>query len=74
MTWEQKEQVLRELFARMNGAKSNKENNKQIVPLSKLNKINNEIENDFNDDDDDESLKYMDRRDLLKSSNLGKST
>lgn len=65
LTWEQKEQVLRELFARMNGNKA-----------KKANKLNGEkplaIENvkskrdSFDSNDDDNDLKQMDRVNLKR--------
>ncbi len=64
LTWEQKEQVLRELFSRMNGAKSNK-------PMQKTENLaisqDNRNTSDSNDEDND-SLKYVDVESKSKSS------
>jgi hypothetical protein len=64
LTWEQKEQVLRELFSRMNGAKNNKQNQKtENLAISH----DNRITSDSNDEDND-SLKYVDVESKSKSS------
>ena len=65
LTWEQKEQVFRELFARMNGAKANKsdkpkENNKSNMMVAKLNKNLEKFDTDDEDEDfDPKSLKPL---------------
>ncbi len=54
LTWEQKEQVLRELFARMNGAKTDKSMNRhQNKALVKVNS-NPNLVYDSNDDDEND--------------------
>ena len=65
LTWEQKEQVLRELFARMNGVKSKKQKN----PANELKAV--ELDETINDVDsnEDDSVKYLDRRELKKHLN-----
>jgi len=62
LTWEQKEQVLRELFSRMNGAKNNKQNQKsENLAISQDNR-------GTSDDEDNDSLKYVDVESKSKSS------
>ena len=63
LTWEQKEQVLRELFSRMNGAKE-PTSKKQNLAISQENRDNYD---DSNDEDND-SLKYVDIESKSKSS------
>lgn len=76
LTWEQKEQVLRELFARMNGAKANKSLNQQSKALVKVNS-NPNLVYDSNDDDeeDDGNLKPIRKQKNVnnKSSNSNKN-
>ena len=64
LTFEKKEQVLRELFSRMNGAKSNKPSEKTgNLAISQ----DNRNTSDSNDEDND-SLKYVDVESKSKSS------
>lgn len=63
LTWEQKEQVLRELFARMNGMKTKK--NKSDFKAVEL----NETINDADSNEDDNDVKYIDRQNLNKNFN-----
>ena len=57
LTWEQKEQVLRELFARMNGAKLNKENKpkKQASTLA-LEKFSKNTLDKYETDEEDQDI------------------
>jgi hypothetical protein len=63
LTWEQREQVLRELFARMNGTKRDAADGNGMA-LAKV----NDVEYDSNDEEGDSS-RFMDKRDVLKSQN-----
>jgi len=79
LTWEQKEQVLRELFARMNGAKANaKSLNQQSKALVKVNS-NPNLVYDSNDDEDEDGEKgdlkpiHKQKKANNKSSNSNKN-
>lgn len=63
LTWEQKEQVLRELFARINGMKGKK--TKHELKAVEL----NESINDGDSNEDDNDVKYIDRHNLNKNLN-----
>lgn len=72
LTWEQREQVLRELFARMNGnkTKSNKTTTDNQTLAIESNKNSSHFDGD--DDDEDKTVKFLDRSDLKKpEENLG---
>lgn len=64
LTWEQREQVLRELFARMNGTKSS---NSDTMALAKL---DNNLETDSNDDPS--STRFLEKRDVLNITSTSK--
>lgn len=72
MTWEQREQVLRELFARMNGHKS-RDNNKTLAIENKKKSNDNNDDDDYDDDDnnEDKTVKFLDRSDLKRPSGGG---
>lgn len=64
LTWEQREQVLRELFARMNGNKAAKKSKEQQQPLAiESNKDGN---NEDEDEDEDTVVRFMDMADLKR--------
>lgn len=56
LTWEQKEQVLRELFARMNGAKVNKKDEKKNTKMLALESKSSQNMLDKYDTDEEEEL------------------
>ena len=56
LTWEQKEQVLRELFARMNGAKVNKKDEKKKTKMLALESKSSQNMLDKYDTDEEEEL------------------
>ncbi|CAF0840532.1 unnamed protein product [Brachionus calyciflorus] len=71
LTWEQKEQVLRELFARMNGVKPKQvKNGNDELKAVEL----DETINDADSNEDDNDIKYLDRRDVKKSFNNNSET
>lgn len=56
LTWEQKEQVLRELFARMNGAKVNKKEDQKKPKMLALESKSSQNVLDKYDTDEEEEL------------------
>jgi hypothetical protein len=70
LTWEQREKVLRELFARMNGNKAKSDsNNKNIAALMMM-----KDPDGYDSNDENNSPNIMDKRDItVKSSSTNKA-
>lgn len=63
LTWEQKEQVLRELFARINGNKIKK----QTKPNEPLAIENSRNDSTYDSNDEENDVKFLNRNDLKRS-------
>lgn len=68
LTWEQREQVLRELFARMNGHKSRGNDKTLAIENKKKSNDDDDNENDDDDNNEDKTVKFLDRSDLKRPS------
>jgi hypothetical protein len=64
LTWEQREQVLRELFARMNGTKRDKNESGNSMALMPATDNHNA---GYDSNDEDYSARHINKRDVLKS-------